>query len=309
MSDGEGILITGAAGFLGAHIVNRARAAGLNVVPACHRASNPSSISLDVSDRQSVELVLQKVRPAVVIHCAAYGVNYADQNLDAAIAINISGSLSLLTAAARHGVRRFVHLGSCFEYGSRTGEIHEDAPLNPSAIYGASKAAATVMLKERAQGLGVGLVVLRPFGMWGLGEATYRLVPQVISACLSRVALKLTPCEVIRDLSYVEDMAANILRLAMNADVSPGSIINVATGRGVLLRDFVLCVARELEGEDLMHFGALSYRPTEMPSLVADVTRMRQFIGEPPRTSIAEGVRRMVEAAAERRIVSGSSGR
>lgn len=296
MNATERILVTGARGFLGSHIVRYARAQGWDVVAAYRGGGLPGTVALDVCDAASVESALRTARPSIVIHCAAYGVNYVEQDLDAALAVNVHGSLRVLAATARHGARRFVHIGSCAEYGSKPDPISEDALLVPTASYGASKAAATLLLRELARTLDTSLVVARPFGIWGPAEAAYRLAPQIIAACTSRSALKLTPCEVIRDYTYVEDMAANILALALSPQIPASTMVNVATGHGVLLRDFVLSIARLLDGADLMHFGALPYRPTEMPSLVADVTRLRDLLGSLPTTSLSEGVRRMMSS-------------
>ena len=288
------ILVTGARGFLGSSIVARARADGLDVVPAQRGAATTGTEFLDVCDPDSVDASFRRVRPQIVIHCAAYGVNYAEQDLDAAIAVNVHGSLRVLATAARYGVQRFVHIGSCAEYGSKPGPISENALLVPTASYGASKAAATLLMQELARTLNVCLVVARPFGIWGPGEAAYRLAPQIVDACMRRTVLELTGCEVLRDYTYVEDMADRILALARTQAIRSSIVVNVATGRGVLLRDFVVSIARLLDGEELMQFGALPYRPTEMPSLVADVTRLRELLGDVPSTSVDVGVRRMV---------------
>lgn len=297
MSANQRILVTGARGFLGSHIVARARTDGREVVAAYRGASGTGTALLDVCDAESVDAAFRDFSPSVVIHCAAYGVNYAEQELDSALAVNVGGSLCVLAAAARYEVRRFVHLGSCFEYGSHAGLISEDTALNPTAVYGASKAAATILMRERAQALGVPLVVARPFGMWGPGEAAHRLIPQVIAACVNHSELKLTPCEVIRDYTYVEDMAANILALALADNVAPGTIVNIGTGQSVTLRDFVLAIAKLFAAEELMRFGVLDYRATEMTSLVADVSRMHELLGDRPKTPLAVGVRRMMAHA------------
>lgn len=291
------ILVTGARGFLGSRIVARARSDELAVVAAHRGASGNGTALLDVCDAASVDAAFQSFAPSVVIHCAAYGVNYAEQELNSALAVNVHGSLCVLAAAARYGVRRFVHVGSCFEYGSHAGLISENAPLNPTAVYGATKAAATILMRERAQALGVPLVVVRPFGMWGPGEAAHRLIPQVITSCVNRSVLKLTPCEVIRDYTYVEDMAANILAVALMENVAPGAIVNMGTGQSLTLRDFVLSIAKLFAAEELMQFGVLDYRATEMASLVADVSRMHQLLGNRPQTPLGEGVRRMMAHA------------
>lgn len=292
MNAGDSVLVTGARGFIGSHVVRWARNHGLRTAAAYRGAREPGAIHMDVCDVVSVDAAFRQFAPAFVIHCAAYGVNYADQDLDQALAVNVRGSLHVLEAAARYGTRCFVHLGSCFEYGSHAGSIREDAALNPTAIYGATKAASTLLMTERAQALGVPLIVARPFGTWGPGEATYRLVPQVLTACLARSALELTSCEVVRDYTYVEDMAACICSLLSVTDIPVGTIVNIGSGERLVLRDFVLAIATMFDAEDLMLFGARAYRPTEMVSLVADVSRLRESVGAISRTSLAEGVRR-----------------
>jgi nucleoside-diphosphate-sugar epimerase len=248
----------------------------------------------------SVDTAFRESAPSIVIHCAAYGVNYAEQDPDQALAVNVLGTLCVLKAAASCGVTRFVHIGSCFEYGSHEGAISEDAPLNPTAIYGSTKAAASILLRERAHALGIPLLVVRPFGIWGPGEAPYRLVPQVITACITRSPLKLTPCEMVRDYLYIEDVAQNILALATRRNVDSGTVVNVGSGEPLVLRDFVRSIASALNGEEYMQFGALPYRPSEMPSLVADVTRMHQLLGSGPRTPFCECVQHVLHSMAPR---------
>lgn len=288
------LLVTGARGFLGSHIVARALSDGWDVVAASRGTTGDGAVAMDVCDEDSVDVAFRAVLPSVVIHCAAYGINYADQDPDRAFEVNVRGALCVLAAAARYDVRRFVHIGSCFEYGSHDVPISEHSPLNPTAVYGATKAAASVLLRERAHTLGISVGIARLFGMWGPGEAAHRLVPQVIAACVNRLPLELTGCEVVRDYTYVEDMAANVLALAALSDMPPDTLLNVGSGRGIVLRDFVLSIARQLGGEGLMKFGALPYRPTEMRSIVADVTKLRELLGDRPETPLAEGVERMI---------------
>lgn len=290
------ILVTGSQGFLGSHIITRGKSLGHTMVPTSRGACRGEALKLDVRDPKSVYDAFRRTSPSIVIHCASYGVNYADQDPDLAMKVNIWGSLHVLESAARCGTRRVVHIGSCFEYGDQSGPISESAPLNPTAIYGATKAAATLLLRERAKGLGIELMVLRPFGMWGPGEPAHRLVPQVVGACLDGRPLKLTACEVLRDYTYVEDMAERILALATLPQVALGVVVNVGSGRGIRLRDFVLSVAGVLKGQQLMRFGHLAYRPTEMMSLVADVQHFRRLLGTSREISLADGVNRMVKS-------------
>lgn len=298
ISRDERILITGAKGFLGSHIVTRARGLGIDAV-AAHRSSHEEGcVYLDVCSAPTIESALRQAHPSVVIHCAAYGLNYAQQDLWQAIAVNVRGSLALFEAAKLHGIRRLVHVGTCFEYGSYDAPIKEEIALNPTGLYGATKAAATVLMRQRASALDIELLIVRPFSIWGANDASHHLVPQVIAACQNRAPLDLSPCEVLRDYMYVEDVADRILQLALLPSLQHTPMtVNVGSGRAFVLREFVKEIAKELEGEDLMRFGALPYRSSEMKALVADVSRLRSLIGETPITSIPEGVQKILRGA------------
>lgn len=294
---GERILVTGAKGFLGSHIVSLARKRGLAAIPA-HRAPNEAgSVYLDVCLPESIASALERSNASVVIHCAAYGLDYTQQDSRQAVAVNLQGSLSLLEAAKRHGIRRFVHVGTCVEYGSYDVPISEDFALNPTSLYGATKAAGAVLMKERALTLGIDLIIARPFSIWGANDAVHHLIPQVVSACLSRTTLNLSPCEVLRDYLYVEDVAERVLQLSLlpTLEKSP-AIVNIGSGRGYVLREFVAAIARELGGEELMRFGALPYRSNEMKALVADTSRLRALMPERATISIVQGVKKIIDA-------------
>ncbi|MFQ5513194.1 MAG: NAD-dependent epimerase/dehydratase family protein [Myxococcota bacterium] len=301
MLDGETVLVTGAAGFLGAWVVRAVEAAGGRALPTCRDVTNAWRLEgvsarprrLDVRDSASIESVFAEERPLHVIHCAAAGVDprYRDAALE--LDVNLHGSLRLIEAAARRGVERFLHIGSCFEYAGRLGRICEDGALVPTGSYGASKAAATIVMRERALHFGLSLVAVRPFALWGPGEGLHRLVPQVLAACRERKPLALTLCEVVRDYSYVEDVAHSLVSLLRARLPEPVLTVNLGSGEPRRLRDFVLEIARELEGEAWLRFGELPARSHEPRSLVACTCRLVDLIGERIQTPLVEGLRRM----------------
>lgn len=285
------VLVTGSNGFLGRHVVRQLQELGHDVISA-ERTHARHTTYLDVCDTDSIERAFATERPSHVIHCAAYGVNYAHQDFETAVAVNLHGSLALLSAAIRHGAARFVQLGSCSEYGSKDHDISEDEALMPSAVYGATKAAATLLTRQLAAGSATSLVIARPFGMWGPGEPSNRLVPQILHACRTQKPLELTPCDVIRDYSYVADIAASLVKLSFAAHPQ-GEIVNVGSGRAVVLNQLVLEIATHRGGAHLMRFGAIPHRKTEMQRLVADITRLTELIGPPQETSIDQGIHEM----------------
>lgn len=300
------LLVTGATGFLGSHVARVAAKRGFEVI-ACARAgsdkwrlkdlaSDITWLELDLINDSSIEAALGKTRPDIIIHCAAYGVDYRQQDSRLAVQTNIVGTHYLLETAAKYAVNRFVHIGSCFEYGDKSEPIKESESLNPTGIYGSTKAAASILALERARSLGLPLVIVRPFGMYGPLEGSHRLVPQVLNACRQRVPLKLTGGAQVRDYTFVIDAAEAIVYLAVSDNFPAGEVFNLASGVPVVLKDFVLECARQFDGEELMLFGELPYRPGEMWYLVGDVEKWLAYFRFPvAKTSLKEGIRIMIE--------------
>ena len=300
MANNSRVLVTGAGGFLGAHIVSELQMLGHTVISGKRNGLNARDVFLDITDAGRTQQVFTDCKPEYVIHCAAYGVNYHDRDVEEALGINLHGSLNLLNAASTIRLKRFIHIGSCFEYGSHDGPVSEDSLLTPSDIYGSSKAAATILMQERANNMDVPITIIRPFGMWGPGERPERVIPQIISAHLNQEPVDLTSCNVIRDYTYVEDIARQIVALCFIEHMEQGMIINVASGKGIFLRDFVNEIASKLGCNDLLNFDVLESRPTEMKSLVADISRLRSILGEIKTTSIESGLEKMLSTCKKR---------
>ncbi len=262
----------------------------------------------DVTDVDAVARAMALVRPECVVHAAAYGVNYADQDRERAFTVNVQATLTVLDHAARQGVRRMIHVGSCFEYGDRGPPIPEDAPLRPTALYGATKAAASLLVRQWADNLGMQTVIARPFAIWGPWEAAQRVVPQVLAACRTGRPVALTACDVVRDYTYVEDMADWLIDLAV-AEPCPPSIVNLGSGQAVVLRDFLRAIARRYDAESLLRFGTLPHRPTEMRCLVPDISRQIALFGHPAARSLDGDLRRMEETLALEEATGNQSNR
>ncbi len=289
------MLVTGAGGFFGRHVRDQLLKRGLRPIAAGRTASSFVDLAFDLTDRSAIDRALEAIRPDQVVNCAAYGVDYSDRDAGTAMEVNIRGALDLYESACHYGVRRVLQVGSCFEYGSRPHRIAESEPLRPFGPYGLSKAAASLLLLERSRDLGVPVLIARPFGMWGPGEGGHRLVPQVVRACRERTELDLTPCDVVRDYSYVGDIARDLVSLLELESWISMSTINLGSGHALLLRDFVEQIASEFGGTELMLFGRLPHRPNEIQRLVANVDLLRQTVGQTSATSLAEGLRRVID--------------
>ena len=149
---------------------------------------------------------------------------------------------------------------------------------------------------QRSIELGINTAILRPFGIWGIYEASYRLVPQIISIIRSNHPLKLTGGIQIRDYTYVKDMVEAIISVSFISNFPSGEVINLSSGTPIKLRDFIIKITKNLGVELKLVFNALPYRKTEIQHVVGatnkyDNLKLRRIT----KTAISDGVKAMLE--------------
>jgi nucleoside-diphosphate-sugar epimerase len=301
------VLVTGATGFFGSHIVRTLMARGLKPI-ALHRAGSKldrlkrlapdtgryQQATADIRSTDDIERILDKVRPDAVVHAAAYGVDYREQNLGEAVATNVTATGELVMAARRAGVRRFLHVGTCFEYGNHDGPLDETSTLRPSGLYGSTKAGGSLLaLALGGTGLeGPDVCVVRPFGMYGPLEGSHKFVPQVLAAARNGTPMACSPGGQERDYSYVGDIAEACGRLLTLDRFPAGQAVNLASGRTITMRhlaEAAAAIAGSTGG--FLNWGAHPYRPGETMRIEADTAKARSLLGDLPETSLSDGLR------------------
>ncbi|MGA8222573.1 MAG: NAD(P)-dependent oxidoreductase [Candidatus Acidiferrales bacterium] len=296
------LLVTGAGGFIGAHVV-RALARSGHTVFAAGRKMNTSGLQeresseiqylqLDVRDDPGVRTAVRQICPDVTIHLAWCKVTgrfwTAPANLDW-----VSTTLSVARAVADEGCRRLVLAGSCAEYDWNYGFLSEECtPLKPQTLYGACKNALREILESYALETSMQLAWLRLFYLYGPGEDRTRFIPSVILPLLHGKTAKCTSGEQMRDFLQVEDMASAISAVATS---NFAGAINIGSGLPVKIRTIVETIARILECPDRLLVGGLPDNPAEPPLLVADVRKLTREIGWRPSHTLEDGLQLTVD--------------
>ncbi len=304
-------IVTGATGFIGSALAKRLAQAGARTVCPV-RAESPRASALDgiagiepvrlaSFSANELERTLGAVDADVIFHLASYGVDPKERDPEAMIEGNITLLARLVGLAARRPFRRFVHTGSCSEYAplAEPERLTESHPVVPTSLYGAAKAAAGIYAEGLSRQLGVPLVTLRLFGVYGPGEAGHRLIPYLLD-CLSRgVTPELTGGEQARDLTYVDDVVDALLAAAVAPGVKAPGVYNVGSGVPVQIRAVATEAARLLgKPESALGLGRRPYRSDESMWIVADPGRFCAASGWRARITLDEGLARMI---AERR--------
>jgi UDP-glucose 4-epimerase len=294
----ERVLVTGAAGFIGSHLVRRLVAEGYEVLALVRPGSDPWRLheALDHIEVLPAELTsLTSVgRLDRVFHLAAAGVSPTEAARKV-VETNVLGTLAALQLGLEAGATRFVYCGSCFEYGP--GELHrEDSLPRPISEYGASKAAGRLLAEAFSHAHRLPVVSVLPFTVYGPYEAAYRLVPSVCLSIVRGDPIELTTGEQTRDLVYVEDVVEGLLA-ASRVD---GGTFNLCTGNSIpvyeVARRLVAVAGVEVE----LRRGALPSRPVEFLTLSGDPSHTARVLGWEARTALDDGLRLTLDWFRER---------
>ena len=303
---GTRALVLGATGFIGRWVSGLLTAAGaqllLGVRDPAAAGLEGEAVAADLAVPGRATELVERVRPAIVFNLAGYGVDPAERDADLARRVNVelpgelcralAGNITSPGAGGGLAGARLVHVGSGLEYGSAGGDFDEDTPARPTTMYARSKLAGTRQVAALCPGLGVRGLTARPFTVYGHGEHQGRLLPSLLRAARSGEPVELTTGDQRRDFTYVEDVAAGLLRLGL-ADVPPGAIVNLATGRLTRVREFCEVAAGILGiPDDRLRYGALPVRAEEMVHVEVSVARLRRLTGWAPSTGIAAGIAR-----------------
>lgn len=315
---GVNVLVTGADGFVGRHLVPRLLETGHQVIAACRPGGQPPARWLDSRWQQQVRVIpfeitdADSVRTAVpapcdaIVHLAAIAsVSEARQDPGRAWIVNAAGTARLLDAAGAlrggNGAGPLVLVVSSAEvYGSGppTPRRETDA-LAPQSAYAASKVGAEVAALEAWRRTGLRLVIARPFQHTGPGQAPQYVVPafaqRVMAAKKSgSTTVPTGNLEPVRDLLDVRDVAEAYLALLLHG--VPGEVYNVARGEGISLRHLFSRLAT-LAGARVEPVPDPSLiRAGDIPYLVGDPGKLRRATGWTPRYSLDQTLQELVHA-------------
>ena len=287
---GRRVLVTGATGFVGSHVVRRLLAGGAEVVAMSSSVSvtvpprladvidDVQMVDANVSDVSSLAHAVEVSRPELVVHLAAFThVGRSFYRVDENIQTNIQGTVNLLQALDG-AFERLVYVGSGDVYGDGQIPFREDQPVAPVSPYAVSKYAAERFCRMYHQAHGWPIVCLRPFNTFGPWQSVDRVVPELIVAGLKGERLPMTEGSQTREFTYVADVADAVV-LALTRPGVAGEVLNIGRGEEVSMRTLALTIV-ELLGSGLQpDFGALPPRPNEIPRMVSDSSRARTMLG------------------------------
>ena len=293
------VLVTGANGFIGAHLVVALEREGAEVFALVRRHSDPARLVtlqsrakrtvLDLLDFEAVRTELAAIQPNYVFHTA---VGRDSDRWQSSIDLNGSATINLLQASLSPSLEKFVHCGSSLEYGDIKAPFREADAIKPNSLFGVSKAAGTLQLQQLALGKGFPVVILRLFHVYGILESEHRLVPTAIRSYLANRPIALTGTGYQHDFVYVSDVVKACL-LAAAQGVS-GQIFNIGSGTPVTNEQVVAQIGRISGKQVEVKTGAFPAREWDRTDWYADISKAKSQLGWQADTSLEDGLRQCI---------------
>ncbi|MGZ8158602.1 MAG: NAD-dependent epimerase/dehydratase family protein [Methylobacter sp.] len=268
------VLLTGATGFVGRHVLQALGECGMKVRVVLREGTQNRLASLEAIETVVTTQDLFAENDAwwadtcqgvdTVIHAAWYAEPgkylQSAKNLDC-----LTGTLHLAKGAARSNVRRFIGIGTCFEYDLAGGMLSVETPLRPLTPYAGAKAAAFMALSQWLPLQGVEFAWCRLFYLHGDGEDARRLVPYLRTKLKSGEPAELTSGNQIRDFLDVGEAGRMIVKTALSAEQGP---VNICSGIPITVRQLAEQIADEYGCRDLLKFGVRPDNIVDPPCVV-----------------------------------------
>jgi nucleoside-diphosphate-sugar epimerase len=294
------VFVTGASGFIGAHVTRALLTRGHSVTVLA-MPGDPLRRLQDVAGQFAVATgmlgdvdilrqALAEFRPEACIHLAWYAEPgkylHSLENIP-----SLTASLTLLNELIQVECRKVVMAGTCAEYDTEFGYLHEDTPTRPATLYAAAKLACCLLGQQVAAQAKISFIWARIFYPYGPQEDERRLVPAVIRALQEGQHFPATPGEQVRDYIYVSDVAD---AFCMLAEKKANGAFNISSGVPVTIRQLVETIGSLMGSADLIQFGAQPYRTWEPPFICGDNRRLRALDWEPCHT-LDQGLRQTIQ--------------
>jgi UDP-glucuronate 4-epimerase len=311
----KNVLVTGGAGFIGSHLVDRLLGTNVEQITVVDDFNNFYAPEIkhenirehlkdpryklaeaDIRDRAAIERVFNQTRFDCLVHLAARaGVRPSLKEPQLYAETNINGTLNLLELARHHGIRQFVFGSSSSVYGINAKvPFSEDDPIRqPISPYAATKAAGELLCHTYSHLYGLRCICLRFFTVYGPRQR-----PDLAIHKFAKLISEGKPIPVFgdgtsrRDYTYIDDIIDGVVA-AIDYDQSPYEVINLGESRTVELIELIALLEKELGTKATI--DRQPPQPGDVPQTFADITKARALLGYNPQTQIEAGLHRFVE--------------
>ncbi len=304
--------VTGAAGFIGSRLVNYLLSNSVEVVAFVRYNSRgdigllkyipnlkSELLSIEFGDLRDVTGLLSTMDGCdTVFHLGAViSVPYSYLHPREVVEVNVLGTLSMLEAAVRTEVKRFVQVSSSEVYGSAVyTPMDESHPRHAQSPYAASKTGADELARSFYHTYGLPTTIIRPFNTFGPGQSRRAVISHIIVSAIRHQRVRLGNIWTVRDFTFVDDTVKGIA-LAATSENAIGAEMNLGTGEGHTIEETAKLVFEILNMEPNIELDSSRMRPksSEVAKLISDNSLARKLLGWAPEVSFRDGLRATIE--------------
>ena len=305
------VLVTGADGFIGSHLVEvlvarRAKVKALSY----YNSFNSWGWLEDVYCLDEIEVVSGDVRDPhmckkisegveVIFHLAALvGIPYSYITPRSYVDTNIKGTLNVCQAAQENGCKRVIHTSTSEVYGTaQYVPINEEHPLVPQSPYSASKIGADATAMSFYHAFGLPVIIARPFNTYGPRQSARAVIPTIITQIAGgKKKIRLGDTTPTRDFSYVRDICQGLILLAENED-AVGEVVNIGSNREICIKDLLTLIKTLMHSDVQFVAEEQRIRPkaSEVFRLWCDNTKLKTLTNFEPQYSLEQGLEETIE--------------
>ena len=289
------ILITGAAGFIGANLTRKLIKTGNEINILIKEASNLWRINdivsncnvhkIDLKKVEDVRNVVKKINPELVYHCAGHGIYPSQKNSAEVFSTNILGTFNLLNALnENNNLHRLVNLGSFFEYLT-----------NPTDPYTISKITQTKLAEHFFKEKKLPIITLRLFTPYGKFDSPGRLICDLMIALIRNKPLEIFSKYTKRDFIHIDDVITALEIASQQPDIT-GEIIDIGTGNEISVEEIVSMSNQLSDNELVINWNDTKQREVDiLPENIFLGRQQTQKLNWNPSTSLEDGLQRTIE--------------
>jgi NAD dependent epimerase/dehydratase len=301
------VLVTGAGGFIGSHLVEHLLAEGATVRAFVHYNSrgDPGLLRLlSTQELSQVEIIAGDLQDELAVRKAADGIQVVF-HLGALVSIpysylhpvevaktNFIGTLNVMTASLEKKVERLVHTSSSEVYGTaKQVPISEAHPLQGQSPYSASKIGADKLAESFFCAFELPVVTVRPFNTYGPRQSARAVIPTIITQALTQNAIHLGNLNTIRDFTFVKDTVAGLIKAAEEQNIL-GKELNLGTGQEIKIGELAQKIIRKTGRPVEISVDPVRLRPehSEVMRLLSDNTLARKLLKWEPEVALDDGL-------------------
>lgn len=294
------VLVTGAAGFVGAHLVKKLLDLGYEVHCIVRASTNRWRLQklhiedrcvwheVDLTDREATVAAVKLVQPTYVFHLATRGAYPTQNHPQDLLFANSVGTWNLFQALIEVGCELCVQTGSSSEYGFSSVPMKESDLPHPNSWYAVTKSSNTLLGGYLGESGLLPVVTVRLFSVYGLYEEPTRLFPTLVAAVRTGTAMSLASLQTARDYIYIDDVV-HMLTLVDELLLHPGKVYNCGTGTQTTLGELVATVEAVTHQKLTIARKAYPARSWDSSCWVADMSQTFSDTTWRPRFTIEEG--------------------